>query len=74
MRGKSYMALGAIAMGIAGSTPNPELFEKYLGMRYAVSYTHLDVYKRQAQDSASASQPVRYDRDAASSKPSVTDT
>ena len=34
MRGKSYMALGAIAMGIAGSTPNPELFEKYLGMRY----------------------------------------
>ena len=34
MRGKSYMAMGSIAMGIAGSTPNPELFEKYLGMRY----------------------------------------
>ena len=34
MRGKSYMAMGSIAMGIAGSTPNPDLFEKYLGMRY----------------------------------------
>jgi L-fucose isomerase len=34
MRGKAYLAMGAISMGIAGSTPNPEVFEKYLGMRY----------------------------------------
>ncbi len=33
MRGKSYLAMGATAMGIAGSIVNPELFEKYLGMR-----------------------------------------
>lgn len=34
MRGKSYLAMGSVAMGIAGSIPNPEFFEKYLGMRY----------------------------------------
>ena len=33
MRGKSYLAMGATAMGIAGSIVNPEFFEKYLGMR-----------------------------------------
>ncbi len=33
MRSKSYLAMGATAMGIAGSIVNPEFFEKYLGMR-----------------------------------------
>ena len=33
MRGKSYLAMGATAMGIAGSIVNPEFFEKDLGMR-----------------------------------------
>ena len=33
MRGKSYLAMGATAMGIAGSIVNPEFFEKYLCMR-----------------------------------------
>jgi L-fucose isomerase len=33
MRGKSYLAMGGTAMGIAGSMVSPELFEKYLGMR-----------------------------------------
>lgn len=33
MRGKSYLSLGNVAMGIAGSTVNPDFFQKYLGMR-----------------------------------------
>ena len=38
MRGKSYLAMGATAMGIAGSIVNPEFFEKYLGMRLEQVY------------------------------------
>jgi L-fucose isomerase len=33
MRGKSYVAFGAVSMGIAGSIVNNEFFESYLGMR-----------------------------------------
>jgi L-fucose/D-arabinose isomerase len=33
MRGKSYLSMGSVSMGIAGSIVKPELFEKYLGMR-----------------------------------------
>jgi len=33
LRGKSYLSCGSVSMGIAGSIVNPELFEKYLGMR-----------------------------------------
>jgi len=33
MRGKSYMALGSVSMGIAGSMVNSDFFEDYLGMR-----------------------------------------
>ncbi|MDR0891656.1 MAG: L-fucose isomerase [Mediterranea sp.] len=33
MRGKSYLTIGSVAMGIAGSTPNPDFFQEYLGMR-----------------------------------------
>ena len=33
MKGKSYLALGGISMGIAGSVVNPEFFKDYLGMR-----------------------------------------
>ena len=33
MRGKSYLQIGSICMGIAGSTINPEFIEEYLGMR-----------------------------------------
>ncbi|HXC36327.1 MAG TPA: hypothetical protein VNV43_10660, partial [Candidatus Acidoferrales bacterium] len=33
MRGKSYLAMGGVSMGIAGSIVNPEFFETYLGMR-----------------------------------------
>ena len=33
MRGKSYMSLGSVSMGIAGSMVNADFFQNYLGMR-----------------------------------------
>lgn len=33
MKGKSYLSIGSVSMGIAGSTPNPDFFQEYLGMR-----------------------------------------
>jgi L-fucose isomerase len=33
MRGKSYLSVGSVAMGIAGSIVNPDFFRQYLGMR-----------------------------------------
>ncbi len=33
MRGKSYLAMGSVSMGIAGSTVDPDFFQSYLGMR-----------------------------------------
>jgi L-fucose/D-arabinose isomerase len=36
MRGKSYLSLGGVSMGIAGSIVDQDLFEAYLGMRVEV--------------------------------------
>lgn len=36
MRGKSYLSLGAVSMGIAGSIVDQDFFENYLGMRVEV--------------------------------------
>lgn len=33
MRGKSYLAMGGVSMGIAGSIVDPAFFQDYLGMR-----------------------------------------
>ncbi len=33
MRGKSYLAIGTVSMGIAGSMVNSQFFQEYLGMR-----------------------------------------
>ncbi|GAB3902550.1 L-fucose isomerase [Mucilaginibacter boryungensis] len=33
MRGKSYLAIGSVSMGIAGSIVMPDLFREYFGMR-----------------------------------------
>ena len=33
MRGKSYLSMGAVSMGIAGSIVDPQFFQEYLGMR-----------------------------------------
>ncbi|OJU26528.1 MAG: L-fucose isomerase [Sphingobacteriales bacterium 41-5] len=33
MKGKSYLAIGSVSMGIVGSAINPDFFQEYLGMR-----------------------------------------
>ncbi|MAZ28048.1 MAG: L-fucose isomerase [Cytophagaceae bacterium] len=33
MRGKSYLAIGSVSMGIVGSAIDPDFFQTYLGMR-----------------------------------------
>ncbi|MCM1071532.1 MAG: L-fucose isomerase [Alistipes timonensis] len=33
MRGRSYLSMGSVSMGIAGSIVNPDFFQEYLGMR-----------------------------------------
>lgn len=33
MRGKAYLSIGSVSMGIGGSIPNPDFFQDYLGMR-----------------------------------------
>ncbi len=33
IRGKSYLSMGSVSMGITGSTVNPDFFQDYLGMR-----------------------------------------
>lgn len=33
MRGKSYLSMGSVSMGIAGSIVNADFFQEYLGMR-----------------------------------------
>ena len=44
MRGKSYLQIGSICMGIGGSIIDPAFIEEYLGMRVE---SVEDVYKRQ---------------------------
>lgn len=45
MRGKSYLQIGSICMGIAGSIINVEFFEEYLGMRVE-SVDEVEVIRR----------------------------
>lgn len=33
LKGKSYLNIGSVSMGIAGSIPDPDFFQEYLGMR-----------------------------------------
>ncbi|MDR0405260.1 MAG: L-fucose isomerase [Clostridiales bacterium] len=33
MKGKSYLSIGSVSMGIAGSIVNPDFFQEYLGIR-----------------------------------------
>lgn len=43
MKGKSYLSIGSVSMGIAGSMPNPDFFQEYLGMRNeAVDCSEID--------------------------------
>ncbi len=36
MRGKSYLSMGSVSMGIAGSIVNDQFFQEYLGMRNGI--------------------------------------
>lgn len=48
MRGKSYLQIGSICMGIAGSIINPDFFEEYLGMRVE-SVDEVEVIRRMTE-------------------------
>ena len=48
MRGKSYLQIGSICMGIAGSIINSELFEEYLGMRVE-SVDEVEIIRRMTE-------------------------
>lgn len=48
MKGKSYLQIGAITMGIGGSIINPEFIEEYLGMRVE-SVDEVEIIRRMEQ-------------------------
>ena len=48
MRGKSYLQIGSICMGIAGSIISPEFFEEYLGMRVE-SVDEVEIIRRMTE-------------------------
>jgi L-fucose isomerase len=61
MQGKSYLAMGGVSMGIAGSMVDPAFFEEYLGMRVEsidlaefVGRLNHEIYDREEYDRALA--------------------
>ncbi|MEG2080280.1 MAG: L-fucose isomerase, partial [Oscillospiraceae bacterium] len=48
MRGKSYLQIGSICMGIAGSIINPDFFEEYLNMRVE-SVDEVEIIRRMTE-------------------------
>ena len=48
MRGKSYLSMGSVSMGIAGSIVDADLFEDYLGMR--VEYVDMTEFARRIEE------------------------
>ncbi len=49
MRGKSYLQIGSVCMGISGSSVDPDFFEEYLGMRVE-SVDEVEVIRRIEQE------------------------
>lgn len=49
MRGKSYLQIGSICMGIAGSIINCDFFEEYLGMRVE-SVDEVEIIRRMTEE------------------------
>lgn len=49
MRGKSYLQIGSICMGIGGSVIDPEFIEKYLGMRVE-SVDEVEIIRRMSEN------------------------
>jgi L-fucose/D-arabinose isomerase len=48
MKGKSYLSLGSVSMGIAGSTVDPAFFQNYLGMRN--EYVDMSEFTRRIEE------------------------
>lgn len=48
MKGKSYLSLGSVSMGIAGSVVNPDFFKNYLGMRN--EYVDMSEFTRRIEE------------------------
>jgi L-fucose isomerase-like protein len=48
MRGKSYLQIGSVTMGIGGSMISPEFIEKYLGMRVE-SVDEVEIIRRMSE-------------------------
>ncbi len=49
MRGKSYLQIGSICMGIGGSSISPEFIEEYLGMRVE-SVDEVEIIRRMSEN------------------------
>jgi L-fucose/D-arabinose isomerase len=49
MRGKSYLQIGSITMGIGGSSISPEFIEEYLGMRVE-SVDEVEIIRRMSEN------------------------
>ena len=49
MRGKSYLQIGSICMGIAGSSIDPDFIEEYLGMRVE-SVDEVEIIRRMTEN------------------------
>ena len=49
MRGKSYLQIGSVCMGIGGSIVSPEFFEDYLGMRVE-SVDEVEIIRRMTEE------------------------
>jgi L-fucose isomerase len=58
MRGRAYLAMGSVSMGIAGSIVDPKFFESYLGMRCE----SIDMSEFQRRLQLSIFDPVEYDK------------
>ena len=48
MRGKSYLSMGSVSMGIAGSIVNEDFFQNYLGMRN--EYVDMSEFARRIEE------------------------
>ncbi len=49
MRGKSYLQIGSICMGIGGSIIDPNFIEEYLGMRVE-SVDEVEIIRRMTEE------------------------
>jgi L-fucose isomerase len=58
MRGRSYLSMGAVSMGIAGSIVDADFFQRYLGMR--TEYIDMSEFQRRLQ--LSIYDPVEYEK------------